>query len=65
MICHNCGKTFPGQQQLVGPSVCPECRQRVTAAFPGNDRTTDNTFTAGLPIKVEAELARPAQLGEM
>jgi hypothetical protein len=65
MICHNCGKTFPGQQQLVGPSVCPECRQRVTAAFPGNDRTTDNSFTARLPIKVEAELAGPAQLGEM
>jgi hypothetical protein len=65
MICHNCGKTFPGQQHLGGPSACPECRQRVTAAFPGNDRTTDTTFTAGLPIKVEAELAGPAQLGVM
>jgi hypothetical protein len=65
MICHMCGKTFPGERHLVGPPVCLECRQRVTATLPGYDRTTDNTFTAGLPIKMEAELAGPAQLGEM
>jgi hypothetical protein len=65
MKCRICGTTFLGVPDVAGQPVCLACRQRITAAPPGNRPTSDNTFTNRLSTKAEVEPSGPARLGRV